>query len=60
MESSLTRGSERTRIRSETVTTTVFRSGSMGPDGFVGDVDPTKGVAVETAGGAVDCAGPET
>ena len=28
MESSLTRGSERTRSRSETVTTTVFRSGS--------------------------------
>jgi hypothetical protein len=47
MESSLTRGSERTRSRSETVTTTAFSSGSMG----VSDGVPASGDPGEAVGG---------
>jgi hypothetical protein len=50
MESSLTRGSERTRSRSETVTTTAFRSGSRDPPDGAGD--KAGSVAVDTSGDA--------
>jgi hypothetical protein len=61
MESSLTRGSERTRSRSETVTTTAFSSGSIGvSDGVPASGDPGEAVEVGTAGDPVGVADPGT
>ena len=48
-------------MRSETVTTTAFSSGSIGPPaGVAGAVDSAGGVALDIAGDAVGVAGTGT